>query len=79
MRQPIMRFRFPFHNYHHLMLVQQCTSVIQAANTVDRCSNISTQTKLFIFNLQNHYSFGMYAWNLPYCEVLTVDLCTTSV
>lgn len=32
-----------------------------------------------IFNLQNHYSFGMYAWNLPYCEVLTLDLCLTSV
>lgn len=74
-----MSFCFPFHNYHCLILVQSCISVIQAPNTADTCSNISAQTKLFIFNLQNHYSFGMYVWNLPYCEVLTVDLCTTSV
>lgn len=66
--------------YSIIMIWFLCSSVLFfRLPMLDRCSNISTQTKLFIFNLQNHYRFGMYAWNLPYCEVLTLGLCTTSV
>lgn len=51
MKQSITSFCCPFHDYHPFIPVQYYASFIQTPNPVDRCSNISTQTKLFILYL----------------------------